>query len=98
MSSITESLAALETAAEALGAVDWEGLSVRDRLEALERLETVRRHGVARSSAIVASLDRCDERTLGGICHLVIADVLRISLREARRRLRDAAQLSPGVP
>jgi hypothetical protein len=85
----------METAVEALQAVDWDGLPVRDRLEVLERLETVRRHGVARSGAIAASLDRCDEQALGGICHRVIADVLRVSLREARRRLRDAAQLSP---
>ena len=95
MGSIIESLAAVETAVEALGAVDWDGLPMRDRLEVLERLETVSRRSVARATDIVASLDRCDEQALGGICHKVVADVLRISLREARRRLRDAAQLTP---
>lgn len=95
MSSIPESLAAVETAVEALRAVDWDGLPVRDRLEVLERLETARRQGLARSTEIAASLDRCDEQALGGLCHKVIADVLRLSLREARHRLRDAAQLTP---
>ena len=95
MSSIMEPLAAMETAVEALRAVDWDGLPVRDRLGVLERLETVRRHGLARSTAIAASLDHCDAQALGGTCHKVIADVLRISPREARRRLRDGAQLTP---
>ena len=94
MSSIEESLTALNAAVDALTAADWDGLPVRDRLEAMERLETVRRLGAARSTDIAASLDRCDEQALGGICHKVIADVLRISLREARRRLRDAGQLT----
>lgn len=94
MSSITEPLTVLDAAMEALGGVDWDALSVRDRLETMERLETVRRRAAACTADIAVSLDRCDEKALGGICHRVIADVLRVSLREARRRLRDAAQLS----
>lgn len=95
MSSITEALSALDAAVEAVGAMDWDELAPRERLAALDRLETVRRRTLACSTDVVASVRRCDEAELGGIHHKVIADVLRISLTEARRRLSDAEQLQP---
>lgn len=95
MRSIVEVFAALDSAIEALGALDWEGLGVREQFEAMDRLETARRRAAACSSDVVAAVDRRDEQALGGICHKVIADVLRITPREARRRIRDASQLRP---
>ena len=95
MSSINEALAQLDAAVEAVGALDWDSLSTRDRLAALDRLETARRRQFASSHDIVGSLDRNDHGEIGAILHKVIADVVRISLTEARRRMRDAAQLSP---
>lgn len=95
MSSINEAFAQLDAAVEAVGALDWDSLSTRDRLAALDRLETARRRQFASSHDIVGSLDRNDHGEIGAILHKVIADVVRISLTEARRRMRDAAQLSP---
>ena len=88
-------MAAVEAAVDALGALHWDGLSVRERLEALERLETARRKATACSSDLVGSVERSGDRALGGACAKVIADVLRITPREARHRIRDAAQLQP---
>lgn len=95
MSSITEAFAQLDAAVEAVGALDWDSLSTRDRLAALDRLETARRRQFASSHDVVSSLDRNDHGEIGAILHKVIADVVRVSLTEARRRMRDAAQLSP---
>ncbi|MFN8071583.1 MAG: HNH endonuclease signature motif containing protein [Mycobacterium sp.] len=86
---------AVEAAVEALGALDWDALPVRERLEALDRLETMRRRSAAVSLDLVGSVDRSGDAALGGACAKVIADVIRISPREARHRLRDAGQLQP---
>lgn len=90
-----EVFTALDAAVEALGALDWDGLTTSERLAVLERLETARRRQVALGSDIVGSLDRANDPQLGPMLPRVIADVLRISPREARRRLRDAAELNP---
>ena len=95
MSSIAEAFAQLDAAVEAVGAVDWDALPAREMLDALDRLEGARRRTIACSYDVVAAVQRRDETELGGIRHKVIADVLRISLAEAGRRLRDAAQLQP---
>lgn len=92
---VAEAFASLDAAIQAVGALDWDQLPVRERLEAMERLETLRRRAGACSSDLTVSLDRCDETTLGGRADKVIADVLRIAPAEARRRLRDASQLAP---
>lgn len=88
-------LSALDAAVEAVGALDWDAHSVGDRLDALERLETARRKQTAVSYDVAQSLNRSDDEKLGRTLPKVIADVLRITPAEARRRLRDAAQLSP---
>ena len=95
MSSIAGVFAALDAAVESIGAVDWDGLSARERVTALERLETARRRVTACSHDVSAAVDRCSTAELGGASHRVIADVLRISPRESKRRLRDAKQLAP---
>ena len=92
---VGEAFAALEAAVEALGAVDFGALAAGQQLQALERLETVRRKAGAVSCDLAAVIDRDEDKVLGGIAHKVIADVLRTTVTEARRRTRDAAQLAP---
>ena len=57
--------------------------------------ETSRRRQVAWSHDVIGGLAQEDPADLGGPPHQVIADWLRISYPEARRRIRDAEQLSP---
>jgi hypothetical protein len=92
---VAEVFASLDAAVEAVGALDWDRLPALERLDALDRLETARRRQSACSNDIAGSLDRNDDGKIGPTLHKVIADVLRISPTESRRRLRDAAQLHP---
>jgi hypothetical protein len=92
-SRVLAALSAVDDAVEALRALDWDQLAVRERLGALDRLETVRRKAAACSLDLVGSVERCGAQELGGVSARVIADVIRISPQEARRRIRDAAQL-----
>ena len=92
---VSASFAAVECAVQALGALDWDALPIRERLEALDRLETVRRRTAAAALDLVGSVDRSGQQVLGGVAAKVIADVVRISPAEARRRIRDAGQLQP---
>ena len=90
MSSISDAVALLGTAVDALQAAE-EPAGVRERLEALEQLETLLRRQRAISHTLVHHLDAT---ALGAPVAATVADVLRISRTEARRRLRDAAQLA----
>ncbi|QEN16170.1 HNH endonuclease signature motif containing protein [Mycolicibacterium sp. ELW1] len=92
MSSIDVVLGVLDDAVEALAAVDLEMLDAPERFAVLERLETVRRRQVAVSHTLVARLERFEGCPPVPI---TLADVLRISSREARRRIRDAEQMAP---
>ena len=92
---VAEAFASLDAAVAAVGAIDWDRLPALERLDALDRLETIRRHHTTTSHTITGSLDRNDDGQIGPGLHKVIADVLRISPTESRRRLRDAAQLHP---
>ncbi len=92
---VSDAFAALESAVEALGALDWASLPVGEQLGALDRLETVRRKATACAGDLVLAAVRCGDEALGGVVHKVIADVIRVSPAEARRRARDAAQLCP---
>ncbi|MGD9618676.1 MAG: HNH endonuclease signature motif containing protein [Mycolicibacterium sp.] len=86
-----DALDALDSAVTALTVDDVRALSVADRLHALDRLETARRRQVAAFHTIVKSLDDDGPPLL----HNAVADVTRISLGEARRRVRNAEQLAP---
>ena len=92
---VTEVFASLDAAVEAVGALDWDRIPALERLDALDRLESARRRQTTSSHTIAGSLDRNDDGAIGPALYKVIADVLRISLAESRRRLRDAAQLHP---
>ncbi len=94
MGSIRTLLDTLDDAVEKLSAVDLDAVEPAERYEVLERLETARRRQVALSHAVVGHLEHIQG------CppvYLVLADLLRISRSEARRRLRDAEQLGPRV-
>jgi hypothetical protein len=93
MSSICDALVALDAAAQAVGGLDWEAVAVRERLEALDRLETVRRRAGAAALDLLGSIERSKDPALGGATAKVVADVLRITPTEARRRIRDTGQL-----
>ena len=92
---VAEAFAALDAAVAAVAALDWDRLPALERLDALDRLETARRRQRTCSHTIAGSLDRNDDGQIGPILYRVIADVLRITPAESRRRLRDAAQLHP---
>lgn len=92
MGSISEALAALDAAVELLGAADIDELSGPQRFAVIERVENALRRQVAISHAHIARLERypgCPP------VPIVLADVLRISRSAARRRVRDAEQLTP---
>ncbi|AQT79764.1 maturase [Mycolicibacterium litorale] len=92
MCSIDEALAALESAVELLGAADIDGLAGPQRFAVIELLENALRRQVAISHAHITRLERypgCPP------VPIVLADVLRISRAAARRRVRDAEQLTP---
>ena len=92
---VAEALTQLDSTVQALGALDWDSLTGRERLAVLDRLEVAGRRQKASSHAIIGSLKRNDNGEIGAILPKVIADVLRISVAESRRRLRDAEQLAP---
>ncbi|KDE99245.1 maturase [Mycolicibacterium aromaticivorans JS19b1 = JCM 16368] len=85
-------LEALDDAVEALAAVDLDVLDPPQRFVVLERLETARRRQVALAHAVVTRLEQFEGCPPVPI---TLADVLRISPREARRRIRDAEQVAP---
>jgi hypothetical protein len=92
MGSITHALDALDAAVELLGSADIEELPVPQRFAALERLEGAVRRQVAVSHEHLTHLERYEG------CPpipIVLADVLRISRSAAKRRMRDAEQLTP---
>ncbi|WP_179476050.1 HNH endonuclease signature motif containing protein [Mycolicibacterium vinylchloridicum] len=92
MGSIVEALDALDAAVELLSAADIEELPAPERFAALERLESAVRRQVAVSHEQITHLERYEG------CppiSFVLADVLRISRTAAKRRIRDAEQLSP---
>lgn len=92
---VADTFAALDAAIQAVGALNLDSLPVGERLEAMERLETVRRRATACSYDMADSIRRADDPGIGATTAKVIADVIRITVAESRRRLRDAEQLRP---
>jgi hypothetical protein len=88
-------LDALDAAVTAVGELNLDNFAPAVRLRTLERLETARRRQVAVSHDVIAGLRKEDAADVGGPVHKAIADWLRISYAEARRRIREVEQLSP---
>ena len=95
MHSIAAALDALDAAMTTVSELDFAAADPVTRLRALERLETARRRQLVIGHELVAGLAHEDPADVGGPVLKVIADWLRISCAEARRRLRDAEQLVP---
>ncbi|APE18795.1 HNH endonuclease signature motif containing protein [Mycolicibacterium pallens] len=92
MGSIDAALDALEEAVELLGAADIDELPAPERFAALARFEKAIRQQVAISHDQTTHLEQYEG------CPpipIVLADVLRISRSAAKRRVRDAEQLTP---
>ena len=79
----------------AVAALDWDGIPVTELLETLDRLETARRRAKVCAYDAAAAVDRHGEQNLGAKSHRVIADMVRISPGEAKRRIRQACRLAP---
>ncbi|MGA9678672.1 MAG: HNH endonuclease signature motif containing protein [Mycobacterium sp.] len=92
---VTAALEALYAADAAVRDLDLDRLPPPVRLHLLAEMETVLRRQIAFSHDRIAVLSKEDPVDLGGPPHQVIGDWLRISYTEARRRIRDVAQLSP---
>ena len=92
---VTAAFDALQAAEAAVRELDLDRLEPAVRLYLLAEEETSRRGRVAWSHDVIGGLAQQDPVDLGGPPHQVIADCLRISYPEARRRIRDAQQLSP---
>lgn len=97
MYSITAALDALDAAVASIGELDFAGADATTRLHALERLETARRRLAVPGHDLIASLADEDPADVGGPIHKVIADWLRVTCTDVRRRLREAEQLSARV-
>ena len=89
MRSVGAVLDDLDSLVEELSALDVDALAPRQRLAVLERLEGARRRQVAISHDVINALEQ-----ISGCppVPVTLADVLRISRTQARRRLRDAQQ------
>ncbi|MBV9320802.1 MAG: HNH endonuclease [Mycobacterium sp.] len=88
---------ALDAAVARIEALNFDHCQPAVRLRALERLETARRRQVVTSHDLIAGLATEEPADIGGPVHKVVADWLRISYTEARRRLRNTEQLAPRV-
>ena len=92
---MAEALDALDAALQRLTELSLHTGSTTVQLRTLHRLETARRRHSVISHDLIHTLAHDDDRAaLGGPAHQVIADTLRISGAEARRRIRTAAHLA----
>ena len=95
LSNVVEAVDRIDAALDALTGLDLSGVSATDLVGLAERCETlVRRHRVVCGDVAVA-LSRRDVSELGGAPHKVLADWLRITPAEARRRVALAEPLAP---
>ncbi len=94
-SQLAAALDALDAAVQRLAELPLGTCAPAVRLRALERLETARRRHNVISQDLIHTLADEDRAELGGPAHQVIADTLRITGAEARRRIRNAAQVAP---
>jgi hypothetical protein len=96
-SQVDAALDALDAAVARLADLPLDSCAPALGLQALARLETARRRQAAISHNVVHALGDADRAELGGPAHQIIADTLRITGAEARRRLRTAGQLAERV-
>src|SRR3954467_4646097 len=90
-------LDALHATVAGLRELNHPALDPVSRCQTLQSLKTAQRLQTVLSHDIVHSLTFEDPAHIGGPVHQVVADWCRITPTEARRRVKDAAQLSPRV-
>lgn len=75
--------------------LSFDVLTTPERLALLERLEVVRRRLPVVEQPLIAELSYADPEELGGRPHWALADRLRITRAEAKRRFDETADLLP---
>ncbi|MEB3070002.1 HNH endonuclease signature motif containing protein [[Mycobacterium] vasticus] len=75
--------------------LDFSALTPRECLDLLKRCEALRRRLPAVEHPLVNLLAATDPAEIGGKPHWVLADALRITRSDAKRRIDDAADLGP---
>lgn len=95
LAEVAKAFDALDAAVATMGDLDFDSLAPPLRFRALERLETSLRRQVAVGHDVIAGLAKEDPARIGGLLYKELADRLRISYAEARRRISDATQLAP---
>ncbi|WP_139818460.1 DUF222 domain-containing protein, partial [Mycobacterium celatum] len=92
---LAAALDALDAAVAHVRELDFASYEPAVRLRALQRLETAARRQAVAGHDIIVGLTKEEPAAIGGAVHKVVADWLRISPTEARRRLHNAKQLAP---
>ncbi|GBE68313.1 hypothetical protein MFM001_47750 [Mycobacterium sp. MFM001] len=92
---LAAALDALDAAVAHIRELNLDSYEPAERLRALERLETAARRQAVAGHDIIVGLTKEVPADIGGAVHKVVADWLRISCAEARRRVHDATQLAP---
>ena len=93
---VSEAVALVVAGLDALAGIssgDWESLPLAQRLETALAVETARRRGLAVGTTIASTLIGDEQAALGGGPAQVLADWLRITTAEAKRRFRYAEKL-----
>jgi hypothetical protein len=88
-------VARIDAALDELGAVELGALSAMELVGLAERCETLLRRQRVMCGDIAVGLSRRDTAELGGAPHKVLADWVRITPAEARRRVALAEPLAP---
>ncbi|MEB3067680.1 HNH endonuclease signature motif containing protein [[Mycobacterium] vasticus] len=86
---------ALTAALDRVSELNFDVLTSREALAMLERCEKLRRRLPAVEHPLVNQIATADPGEIGGKPAWVLADTLRITRGEARRRITDAEQLGP---
>ncbi|MGY4709262.1 HNH endonuclease signature motif containing protein [Mycolicibacterium sp. CBM1] len=92
---VGEALDVIDAALSTLAKVDLSGLAAADLLDVAARTEKAARHHDVIRHEVSHELHQRDVSELGGAAHKVLADWLRITPTEARRRALVADPLSP---
>ncbi|MFN8088076.1 MAG: HNH endonuclease signature motif containing protein [Mycobacterium sp.] len=85
-------VATLTQGVDALTDIDPSGLGIAEQVRLLDVLETARRRLTAVSHTVALAAAKSDAST---VMAKAIADAIRVTPAEVRRRLRDAEQLAP---
>jgi hypothetical protein len=91
---IERALDGITSALDTLSKLDLESLDATERLQLAQRCETVDRRNTVLRNDIALSLTHCDIADLGDRADKVLADCLRITPTEARRRIATTQPLT----